>query len=110
VGAIEAVPFVTSVALARSRDEITDYVTEEAELRPVNPDLVGVSHIAVLAIDTVTEAAAGAVRALILAEDGSLGDVRVRHCSTFIVDYVLDEDQVHRAPFSGDALDGRGRM
>lgn len=110
VDAIEAVPFVTSVALARSRDEITDYVTEEAELRPVNPDLVGVSHIAVLVIDTVTEAAAGAVRALILAEDGVLGDVRVRHCSTFIVDYVVDEDQVHRAPISGDALDGRGRI
>ncbi|MHA6669481.1 hypothetical protein ACX3O0_11505 [Homoserinimonas sp. A447] len=110
VDAIEVVPFVASVALARSRDDVTDYVTEEAELRPVNPDLDGVSHVALLCVDTLTEAAAGAVRALILAAGGELGDVRVGHCSTFLVDYVVAADQVNREPFSAAAMDQRGRI
>jgi hypothetical protein len=109
VDAIEAVPFVASVALVRSSDEITDYVTEEAELRPVNPELDGVSHVAVLCVDTITEAAAGTVRALIQAAGSELGDVHVGHCSTFLVDYVVDEDQVDRTPFAGAAQDARGR-
>lgn len=108
--AIEAVPFVTSVALTRSRDDVTDYVTNEAELRPVNPDLDGVAHVAVLSIDTLTEAAAGTVRALILAAGSELGDVRIGHCSTFLIDYVVGEQQVGREPFSGAALDARGRV
>lgn len=109
VDAIEALSFVSSIALVRSRDAVTDYVTEEAELRPVNPELDGVTHIAVLSVDTVTESAAGAVRELVRAAGAEMGEVHVGDCSTFLVDYVVDESQVERMAFTGEALDGRGR-
>ncbi|AWB90154.1 hypothetical protein [Homoserinimonas hongtaonis] len=108
LAAVEELPLVASVALARSRDDITDYVTNEAELRPVNPQLDGIRHVAVISVDTATAEAAGAVRQLITAAD--FGDARVGHCSTFVIDYVVDADQVDRAPFTGTALDRRGRV
>lgn len=106
---IEALPFVATIALARSRDDITDYVTEETELRPVNPDLDGVSHIAVISVETVTEAGAGAVRSHIMQAQDEFGDVRIGHCSTFLVDCVVNENQVEGTAFSDNALDARGR-
>jgi hypothetical protein len=109
VDTIEALPHVATVALARSRDDITDYVTEETELRPVNPDLDGVSHIAVISVETVTEAGAGAVRSHIMQLQGELGDGRIGHCSTFLVDCVVNQHQVDGTAFSDSALDARGR-
>lgn len=104
---LEELPLVASVALARSRDDITAYVTNEAELRPINPQLDGIRHVAVISVDTATAAAADAVRQRIAAAD--LDGAGVGHCSTFVIDYVVDAGQVDRTPFTGTALDRRGR-
>lgn len=102
-------PKVSSVFLGESRDEITDYKTEEAELRPVNPDLDGVRHLAVIFVDTLTADAAGPVREKIEALAAELGDARIGHCSTFLVDYMVDETHVTRTPFDADAIERRSK-
>jgi hypothetical protein len=109
VDALERLPLVSSVALARSRDDITDYVTQEAQLRPVNPDLDGVQHVAMLSVDTVTETAAGAVREQIRAAGVNLGGIGIGHCSTFLIDYVVDARHIARTPITSGAIDQRGR-
>jgi hypothetical protein len=109
VATLENLPQVASVALARSRDDITDYVTEEAQLRPANDGLDGVRHVAVVSVDTLTAAASGAVRERIRAAAADLGGVQLGHCSTFQVDYVIDAGQAARAPIATEAVERRKR-
>lgn len=109
VDELERLPLVASVALLHSRDEITDYETQEAGLRPANPELDGVRHVAVLCVDTVTQEAAARVRESIRGAEVGLEGVRIGHCATFLVDFVIDAAQTGGQSLSEDALDVRGR-